>query len=269
MASHATAYDSTGELKSAKFGPPLPSPLVRRIDASRLPGRLARTLRCMVIASQQGPDLWASTFAVSIEAAVSYRTVQRHIDELERRRVLKKKHDANSFVGKSIRRTATYTLHGEAEKQLEPRQSYVEWKACNRRQAPSRFRPRQVAHSSQPSPTSQEAPAPRPVAPPADAHRSTERPLRRLTPREGPKLVSEMRRLMRGITKVSGEGFPLPSSAKHAWDMEPSDPRYRAPMSQENALVAACMNLGIPYESAVEHLKLCRFTDGSETPEGP
>ena len=105
------------------------------------------------------------------------------------------------------------------------------------------------------------------VAPAAESHRSPQRTLRRLTPREGPKLVNEMRRLMLGVTKVSGEGLPLRSN-QSGWDMSPSDPRYRAPMPQDEALASACMNLGIPYDSAREHLKLCRFSE-NEKPEGP
>ena len=76
-----------------------------------------------------------------------------------------------------------------------------------------------------------------------------------------------MRRLMLGVTKVSGEGLPLRSN-QSGWDMSPSDPRYRAPMPQDEALASACMNLGIPYDSAREHLKLCRFSE-NEKPEGP
>lgn len=43
-------------------------------------------------------------------------------------------------------------------------------------------------------------------------------------------------------------------------DPDDPDPRYRAPMTQEKALISACMTLGIPHEAAEEHLKLCRWT---------
>ena len=137
MASPARAYPNSAELQSAKSAPPAPSPLVRRIDSSRLDSRLAWTLRSFVIASKQGPSLWASTFAVSIESGRSYRTVQRHVDELERKEVLKKTNEANTYVpGYGMRRTATYALHPHAKKFLEPRESYAEWSVRNRRQAP-------------------------------------------------------------------------------------------------------------------------------------
>jgi hypothetical protein len=91
--------------------------------------------------------------------------------------------------------------------------------------------------------------------------------MRRLTPREGPKLVNEMRRLMKGVMFVTGEGFPTNDS--RFFPMPSDDSRYRKPMSQENALVAACMNLGIPFESAREHLKLCRFTADARLDDPP
>src|SRR5579872_6621875 len=112
-AATATAYRNSGDLKSANSAPPPPSPLVRRIDASHLPPRYAWTLKHLVMESQHGPDLFASTFRVSIAARVSYKTVQRHIDWLEREKVLKKKHAANEFFvhGRGIRRTATYVMN--------------------------------------------------------------------------------------------------------------------------------------------------------------
>lgn len=103
------------------------------------------------------------------------------------------------------------------------------------------------------------APPPHPPAPAAPLpgkkvaeHRSNQRSsssARKLTPREGPKLVNEMRRLMQGVKGFVG--------LDRLWiDYSPHDPRYREPMSKENALLAACMNLAIPEQSAREFLKL-------------
>jgi hypothetical protein len=142
----ASAYRNSEELKSANFAPPLPSPLVRRIDASRLPPRIRVTLRHFIIESQQGPDLWASTFRASKAAEVSYKTMQRHIDWLEREKVLHEKHGANEFIsGKGLRRPKTYVLNGTSAKWLAPRENYPEWQRRNRRQAPSRKRPAREA----------------------------------------------------------------------------------------------------------------------------
>src|SRR5579863_2776356 len=93
----ATAYRNSGELKSANFAPQPPRPLVQRIDASRLPPRYRVTLRHFVMESNYGPDLWVSTFRAAKAAEVSYKTMQRHIDWLEREKILHKKHAANEF----------------------------------------------------------------------------------------------------------------------------------------------------------------------------
>lgn len=205
-----------------------------------------------MIVSKQGPDFHASTFGVSIQSGRSYRTVQRHIDRLCDLKILKLKHDANKYVNGSIRRTATYVLHEEAGEYLAPSETYQQWKDRNRRAAmPRRKGPQPVGNPSAP-------PAPEPqtptqaVAVPIPAPVADRRPLRRLTPREGPKLVSAMAELMRGYTRhrqLDGYSF----------DLQPDDRRYRAPMTQDKALIAACMALGIPLESAIEHLKLCQW----------
>jgi hypothetical protein len=106
----------------------------------------------------------------------------------------------------------------------------------------------------------QRSPEPPPPPAPADpvrqaaaehAHRNpvhAASSARKLTPREGPKLVNEMRRLMKGY-KGSQNG---PSGM---YFVGPDHPQYREPMSQDNALIAACMNLAIPLESAEDFLK--------------
>jgi hypothetical protein len=163
MASHAQAYRETSDLKSANSAPPIPSPLVRRIDDSRLPPRIRVTLKHFISESQHGPDLWASTFRASKAADVSYKTMQRHLDWLEREKILHKKHPANEFIsGKGLRRPATYVLNGTSAKWLAARETYPQWQRRNRRQAPARKRPQRDPHPSHPA-------APQPVPPQASA----------------------------------------------------------------------------------------------------
>lgn len=101
---------------------------------------------------------------------------------------------------------------------------------------------------------------------PNQTHRSSQRqanPARKLTPREGPKLVNEMRRLMQGVKGHVG--------VDRLWiEYPPGHPRYREPMPQEDALKAACMTLAIPEQSAREFLKLLpRELGESEQEQGP
>lgn len=115
--------------------------------------------------------------------------------------------------------------------------------------------------TEKPLPPAPAAPLPKREQPAANTpakhdHRSPQRnpssSSRKLTSREGPRLVNEMRRLMRGCSSFIEQQSGLEIT------LRPEDPRYRAPLSQEEALVAACANLGIPYEAAREHLKLIR-----------
>jgi hypothetical protein len=100
--------------------------------------------------------------------------------------------------------------------------------------------------------------APVPVAVPApelprESHRSSSRKTRQLTSREGAKLVQKMVELMRGCeghTEVGGY------YVDYLRDPENPDPRYRAPMTRDKALIAACMQFCIPEDSAREALKL-------------
>lgn len=102
-----------------------------------------------------------------------------------------------------------------------------------------------------------EAPAPVPAAkgPPVSA-RESERPPRRLTSREGAKLVAKVAELMRGFTGFGS--IQLQPGGRFGSQV------YREPMSQEKALIAASMTLGIPHESAIAHLKLCCWNPEKE-----
>lgn len=263
MSSAARAYRNPDELKSANFAPPQLSPLERRIESSQLPGRKAHTLRCFVRVSKQGPDFFASTFAVSYEARVSYRTVQRHLDWLERERVIEKKHPANHFYvpGHGIRRTATYVLHKDAQQWLSPAETYNQWRDRNRRQAPpQRKRAQNTSHSSSlPGP----APVPSPAPQQSAAAPSTPQQLRRLTPRELRKLAESIAFYMKGRTHM---GDPRDGMGVQ---LSQNDSRYIKPLSRREAVEAACKSLLIPLESAVEALKLAGYSLVSEPEDSP
>jgi hypothetical protein len=207
---------------------------------------------------------FASVEGYAIEAGVSERALRYNLRELERIGVLQMVAAANT-----IRRPATYRLNLSA---LKRRRTYEQLKQSRP--------PRRALHSMHSSsPPAQEAAPPQPPAaapvavasPPAPSTPKTGEEFadyflgamrggraRRLTPREGPKLVQTMVELMRGYTRhvqIDGLSFKL----------QPDDPRYRAPMSQENAAIAAAMQLGIPHESVIEHLKLCQWKLPDET----
>jgi hypothetical protein len=245
MAATASAYLSPDELKSAKSAPPELPPLVRRIDGSRLPPNLAWTARCFVVASQQGPVFYASTFAVSIESRRSYRTVQRHFDELERLEVLKKKHEANTFVpGYGMRRTASYTLHENAGRYLMPSEDYAQWRERNRRNAPNRKHPQRdsAQHKRETSP-----PAPTPIAPPVEP---APKPMGR---RDTAKLVALVVGLKHGSTDFIE---PLGGLKVRLY---PGDPRYRAPVDEATALQEACDRFNISVEAAKRSIQFHGF----------
>jgi hypothetical protein len=88
------------------------------------------------------------------------------------------------------------------------------------------------------------------VLPPEHDHRDRRRAPKPLTSRERTNLAREMAVLMRGYTRH------VEAVGGYSYDLQPDDPRYRPPMSQEHALIAACMKLCIPIEDAREALKL-------------
>jgi hypothetical protein len=188
--------------------------------------------------------LFAAVEGYRIEARYrSRRTVQYNLRALEKLGAIELAHGANT-----IRRPATYRLRVEA---LGKRQTYADIK--NNRKSPHSISqvssPKPPQEHASPQPQMQASAAPVAVV---ESERGSRQP-RRLTPREGPKLVAKMAELMRGHTRhCQLDGY--------SFNLQPDDYRYRAPMTQEKALVAACMNLGIAYEDALEHLKLCRWT---------
>lgn len=230
-------------------------------------------------------------------AQICERTARNHFRKFERLELMEiaVRSDGKRLVANSIRKSATYRLKTETL----ARNHWPECKRCGHKHAASNecgcsmgerkgrfrtkgggilrkivsrtcrckasmsapipFRPSRSSHSS-PSPAQERAASPTSLPPataapvPAAAvqQRETSRPPRRLTSREGPQLVAKVAELMRGyhgtVNTVSG-----------LVHVDESHPKYRAPMSQEHALTAACMTLGIPYEAAMEHLKLCRW----------
>jgi hypothetical protein len=200
----------------------------------------------------QGQEIlfFAAVDGYRIEARYrSRRAVQYNLRALEAIGVIELTKGANT-----VRRPATYRLRTDA---LGKRQTYADVKN-------QRKRPHSISQSS-PAPA-QEPAAPAPPSSPAAApvreetHRNTGRATRKLTPREGPKLVAKMIELMRGR-----HGSVPTRFGETVW-IDKDDPEYRAPMSQEKALISACMTLGIPHEAAEEHLKLCqwKFEEGEQ-----
>lgn len=281
MASTLQAYRETDGQKSPNNTGLSPFSLPALIEYSTLPDRHKRLLKAMLSKNRFGSELWLSTERLQVIIGricfrrktgqdtrgrvlsscerIHRRTVQRTIDELAAPGVgvLEQVLEANVWVGhgkhRRFRRSATYALRPE---KLHRQQTWEEYYAEKPR--PQRSH---ESHRSSPSPAQDAAASPTSLPPataapvPAAAvqqQRETSRPPRRLTSREGPQLVAKVAELMRGyhgtVNTVSG-----------LVHVDESHPKYRAPMSQEHALTAACMTLGIPYEAAMEHLKLCRW----------
>ena len=305
MASTQKAYYNPDERESEKS----PSPFSRRdqIRASTLAERHRNLLVAMLHKNRFGDELWMSTESICVVMGrvcyrrkkggwsahekprqlsdcehISRRAVQRLIDEVVELGILTQLYGDNKLVpyggGKKFRHTATYRLNPDKLVPRKTHDQYVEER--DRARAQSRQKHREESEREKPhvqadvtpirkEPKPSEAPkSPAPAAPlparekPAAEHRSSQRGARKLTPREGPRLVNEMRRLMQGAKGHVGQD--------RLWiEYSPTDPRYRAPMSQENALVAACMNLAIPEEAAREFLKLLPRADLGESEKEP
>jgi hypothetical protein len=201
--------------------------------------------------------LFAAVEGYRIEARYkSRRSVQYNLRQLADPKVgaIELVHGANT-----IRRPATYRLRVEA---LGKRQTYTDFK--NQRKAPHSV-PRRPAPPNAPAPAAapptkfEEAArfldakrghaTPAPTPQPGGRPQRTRAP-RRLTSREGPQLVARMAELMRGckgrVNTSQGLIF-----------VDEDDYRYREPLPQDKALIAACMSLGIAEDDAREHLKLC------------
>jgi hypothetical protein len=168
--------------------------------------------------------LFASVEGYSVEAGKCVRQTRYNLRALEESGVIELAYPPNQRIRPGyFRHTATYRLRLD---RLRQRQTYRQLR--DNRPVAQPLPPRNV-HAAPETPP----PATAPISA-SDSHRSTERQPRQLTPREGRQLVTEMVQRMRGNAN-------------------------RPRMSQESALTTACQLLGIPYKSAEEHLRLCRW----------
>ena len=247
MGSTATAYRNSDAATTGKTGKVFHRETLESLfDACDLRPNHFNVITAMWRAAgrPQGKEilLFAAVDGYRIEARYkSRRSVQRNLRSLEKLGVIELVKAANT-----IRRPATYRLRID---KLGKRQNYADVK--NRRKAPTPITDFPAA-----SPDHAVAPAPRataPAAPPPSREESareflrakqgishTEKKPRQISRREAASLVAKMAELMRGHTRqVEAEGG-------YSYSLSADDPRYRAPMSQESALISACMTLCIP-----------------------
>lgn len=282
MASTAPAYRESGRQNSEKarafFSQEKLASLISSLPIKpNLRSSFAAWWRICTSPAGTEIQLFKELKAHAREAQISERTARYHRRAFENLQLVEVAHPANS----KFRRPTTHRLKietlvkrpwttcpscGHRHQRAEECGCLVKYgkseRTCRcapRHAAPVPIRPSRSSHSS-PSPAQERAASPTSLPPataapvPAAAvqQRETSRPPRRLTSREGPQLVAKVAELMRGyhgtVNTVSG-----------LVHVDESHPKYRAPMSQEHALTAACMTLGIPYEAAMEHLKLCRW----------
>lgn len=282
MATTVTALHNSDVRPSGKW----PRDLAPWFESCDLPDHLRATILVMLKRDRQGLQLWMCITRLAVELGVCRRTVQRRIRRLEEFKVIKRVFEANTrpFPERPdyFRPSATYEAHPEAVKIRPTWKEFEGMRATHRRfrvkSATQHWRCqksphllRSSAHSSLPAqePAAQTAPLstafPVPLAPvpPRDSLRQpSERKPRRLTSREGPQLVAKMAELMRGCYGSMPTKF-----GESVW-VDEDDSCYRAPMSQEKALISACMTLGITEEDAREHLKLCcwKFAESKQSP---
>jgi hypothetical protein len=85
----------------------------------------------------------------------------------------------------------------------------------------------------------------------------------KLTRRESAKFIADMAVCMRGVTTH------VESAGGYGYDLQPDDPRYRAPMNWREALVAVCDRWKRTPESVIEALKFWGYkveTEGEASP---
>jgi hypothetical protein len=267
-ASIAAAYPNSDDSGSAKERPYFTvadiEEFFRTCPVELVPHRCLRTVQGMFIALEKrlGKKLHGDTFEFFLSHEdyrdgcryKSDRTLRNNLPLAVKLGVLEVVHRRDDGQSHHIWiRPRTKRDKGEyrwATTYRLPVSLLMKWRELHRRGERADVTP--FRKPSQPAPPPQ---APAPAAPlpgkKVAEHRSNQRQSnsRKLTPREGPKLVNEMRRLMQGVKGHVGQD--------RLWiEYPPGDPRYRAPMSQGNALIAACMSLAIPEESAREFLKL-------------
>lgn len=232
MASPPVAYRKPSGTEKTKSGRSIFT-LIEEVHASSLPPRLRNTLAAILDFNKFGTELYPATLKISIQAGISYRTAQRHVDKLVEMKVLKLEHEANVYLrGRGFRRSATYTLNLDA---IRRRQTWREWQDTLPSVVP--IRPDKPAAKKDQAPEPAAAAAPKP------------RKLPQLTSRQRKELVQGVTWHMKGNTR--GE-FGTPLAEDH--------PKYRRPLDQYEAIVETCKELGIPIESAIDALKLAGWT---------
>lgn len=243
MASPTLAYNRTAGSTSIKSRPAPPFNLAEQVNGSTLPQRLRTTLAAMLVFDKFGQELWCSTFAVRIQAGVSYRTVQRHIDKLIAMKVLRQVYSANSMVrhrGRvEFRRTATYELNVGA---LGPRITYRQWR--DRQPVSVPFKPRSA------KPAVSTAAEPEIVQSQTSAPQRPARKVPSLTVRQRRELVRRIQFFTQGF---HGSVQCRDGSMRY---VSPQDPDYRAPMDKSAAILEACKSMceseGVSLERAIE-----------------
>jgi hypothetical protein len=213
----------------------------------------------MLVFDKFGQELWCSTFAVRIQAGVSYRTVQRHIDKLVGMKVLRQVYSANSMVrhrGRvEFRRSATYVLNVAA---LAPRVTYRQWR--DRQPVSVPFKPRSAKPAERASAPVQTAPEPEIASVQSQLSARPEKP-----PKKLPSLtVRQRRELVRRIPLFTHgfHGAVQCRDGSSRW-VSPQDPDYRAPMEKSAAILEACKSMceseGVSLERAIEAAADARF----------
>jgi hypothetical protein len=198
-----------------------------------------------------GTELYRSQRKLSREFGVSYSTIRRMIDRLERghqfgrtnivrcEAVLSLAIPPNMRPGGKLRRTATYELHAHRLAARMTEQQYEESSAG----ALCPFPPESSRSAPRP-------PAPQPKAEPV--HRSAQRsaPQPKLSKRECSKLVADVVTMMRGSSGLT-----------------PNSAGVFAPMNFRDALAQVCALWKRAPESVAEALKFWGFK--FEESEGP
>jgi hypothetical protein len=191
---------------------------------------------------------FAAVEGYAIEAGVSERALRYNLRELEKIGVLQM-----VFAANTIRRPATYRLNLSA---LRRRRTYDEVKKSR----PPRRALHSIHHSSPPAqePAKAAAPpvntaAPVAVAPVRDAHRSSSPP----AISRGEDRVRKLRLdLMTKWTELKRGYCGSVNTSQGLLYIDEDHPRYRAPMSSENAWIAALTFFQISEKEARDKLKL-------------
>ena len=261
MASTARAYPNTARGNSAFSLPDL-------VAASNWPPTYRDVLLTLLSRNQFGTELWLSTKNIAIEVGVSYSTVKRMLDRLEKGHtfgggnrklvrcdgVLELTLEANSRPHGELRRSRTYRLRSNG---LKPRPTRKQLDESSRGAVcplpPQPERPRPPASAT---------PA---AAAPAPQHRGTARPKPAITQREMAKIAVEIAQCMKGRTHTRPPEGGLGSQ------LSPGDPGYRAPMTYHEAIRAVAAAWKRTPDVILEAVKGWgyQFPEDDESPGGP